>query len=603
MKLIYAYIIKYRNIEKQSFSFDKQYSVNCQELKPDHYSVIVENGNHIINIMANDNIENITAIVGKNGAGKTSWLVAMCELLESYEESKFIYIYADGEDYYIECNKVYIMDFDKIYHNSEANVILPEASIYKVNYQNKTFVEIERNKERIEKIAYIMVENKKNSMSHSYCNIMYSNIPRNGVTYEEAGIYYKFTYLYYHKGRTEQFNNQHLKVHIDLDKGYLLRQKRITNLLPEYYPKKNCLFDLMPSGTELYKKAFLLRMIELILSNFRESGSKISQPFIDEINSMADKYEKDINLLYDKFDDLVSIICELHKAMLNNNHANKTDTQLCFNTFLHNMKTLIEKLPDHCFENSFKIDIGFSEIKLLELESAVGKVFKDYDLRDILLEYINVINFNIVGLSDGYEFISNLYAAIYSSFKLFQPVNNQKIILALDEPDCYMHPEWSRRFVDDLYKFLKEEFSIYKFEILLTTHSPYILTDIPNENIIFLENGKIKDIESETFGQNIHSLLRQAFFLDSTIGEYSLKMITLLYEELKSIKSGNKCVVSNYDKAVLEKKISIIGEPLVKWKIEKLYYECFPEEKENAIKIYQDEIKKLKLQLKKEREE
>lgn len=86
MKLIYAYIIKYRNIERQSFCFDREYRVDCQELEEEHYSVTVEKDNHMINIMANENIENITAIVGKNGAGKTSWLVAMCELLESYEE-------------------------------------------------------------------------------------------------------------------------------------------------------------------------------------------------------------------------------------------------------------------------------------------------------------------------------------------------------------------------------------------------------------------------------------------------------------------------------------------------------------------------------------
>lgn len=603
MKLIYAYIIKYRNIERQSFCFDREYRVDCQELEEEHYSVTVEKDNHMINIMANENIENITAIVGKNGAGKTSWLVAMCELLESYEESKFIYIYSDGKDYYMECNKVYVMDFDGIYHNSESIIVPPEASIYKVNYQNKTFVEIEKNKKRMEKIAYIMVRNKKNSLTHSYCNTMYSNIPRNGVTYEEASIFYKFIYLYYHKGRTEKFNNQQLEVHIELDNEYFFRQKRKLYLLPEHYPTETCFFDVMPSGTELYKKAFMLRLIERIVSNFRDIGSEISQPFIDEINNMADNYEKNVNFLYDRFDDMVSVICKLHKAMKSKGDTNQTDTQLSFNKFLYKMKALVEKLPNGCFENSYKLSITFSKIKSLKLESDIENVFRDYDLQDVLIDYDNVMKFSIVGLSDGYEFISNLYAAIYSSFKLFQPVNNQKLILALDEPDCYMHPEWSRRFIDDLYQFLKVEFSMYKFEIILTTHSPYILTDIPSENVIFLENGKIRDIQSETFGQNIHSLLRQTFFLDSTIGEYSLKMITMLYEELNSIKCGNKWNISDYDKAVIEKKISVIGEPLIKWKMEKLYYECFPEEKDKAIRIYQKEIKELKLQLKKEREE
>ncbi len=193
--------------------------------------------------------------------------------------------------------------------------------------------------------------------------------------------------------------------------------------------------------------------------------------------------------------------------------------------------------------------------------------------------------------------LSEDLSEIFSSFKLFQPIERQKIILVLDEPDCFMHPEWSRRFIVDLYDFLTNEFSAYNFEVILTTHSPYILTDIPAENIIFLDNGEVKKIEIETFGQNIHSLLKNTFFLDSTIGEFSLRLINKIYSKLVEIKNNPQSNISNKEKEILWKEICIIGEPLIQWKLEKNFYECFPEEKEDSIKMYKDEIKRLKEQL------
>lgn len=597
MKLIYAYIGEFRNINKQSFCFDRRYEVELIEQEPDHYRIEIKDNNEYINIMKRENVENITVLVGRNGSGKTSWLLAMAELIESYENSKFVYVYLDGEDFYIECNKVFFMDFNKEYHYSGLDSRPPEVSIYKMNFHNKIFEEVEKNKKRTEKLAYIMVRHKINEMTHSYANTMYSNIPRNGVVYNERSIYYKYRYLFYQNGRAKEFNNKHLKLEIELDKKYLLYYKRKIHLLPELYPGESCFFDAMPSGSDLYKKAFLLRLVEFVVSQFREIGDEVAKSYIERINKIAEENNFNVDFIYNEFDNIISIVCELHKALLEKNYTSNTETHLCFNEFLYQVKRFVELLPCKFFEKTTKLVISFEMIKQLKIEEILECVLMYYDTRNVLQDYKSIINFEIIGLSDGYEFISNLYAAIFSSFRLFQPIEKQKIILVLDEPDCFMHPEWSRRFIVDLYDFLNNEFSKYNFEVILTTHSPYILTDIPSENIIFLDNGKVKEIEIKTFGQNIHSLLKNTFFLDSTIGEFSLLLINKIYSKLVELKNNPQSNISDKEKEMLWKEICIIGEPLVQWKLEKFFYECFPGEKEDSIKMYKDEIKRLKEKL------
>ena len=51
--------------------------------------------------------------------------------------------------------------------------------------------------------------------------------------------------------------------------------------------------------------------------------------------------------------------------------------------------------------------------------------------------------------------------------------------------------------------------------ILFITHSPFILSDIPKQNVLFLENGKPSEKKNmNTFGANITDLLADSFFIE-----------------------------------------------------------------------------------------
>lgn len=78
------------------------------------------------------------------------------------------------------------------------------------------------------------------------------------------------------------------------------------------------------------------------------------------------------------------------------------------------------------------------------------------------------------------------------------------------------HPEYQRRFLHDLISLLthlklNEKFGI---NIIACTHSPFILSDIPLGNVLFLENGEnaTSNMKQKTFGANVNELLAESFF-------------------------------------------------------------------------------------------
>lgn len=123
-------------------------------------------------------------------------------------------------------------------------------------------------------------------------------------------------------------------------------------------------------------------------------------------------------------------------------------------------------------------------------------------------------------------------------------VHYYHVSIVLDEIEVCFHPEYQRMFISRLLDLLvnklhlNDEFGIH---ILMTTHSPFILSDIPNELVSYMENGHQltreelaeREIRHPMAG-NISELLHQSFFLhDGFIGEYARQKILSLVRYLK----------------------------------------------------------------------
>ncbi len=51
-----------------------------------------------------------------------------------------------------------------------------------------------------------------------------------------------------------------------------------------------------------------------------------------------------------------------------------------------------------------------------------------------------------------------------------------------------MHPEWSRILLSEVMNFLNRlEEGYERYQIIITSHSPFVISDLPKENVIALD--------------------------------------------------------------------------------------------------------------------
>ena len=64
-----------------------------------------------------------------------------------------------------------------------------------------------------------------------------------------------------------------------------------------------------------------------------------------------------------------------------------------------------------------------------------------------------------------------------------------------------------------------------EINILIATHSPFVLSDVPLSNTLYLDEGKVSEKKKETFCGNVHEMLGGNFFLDYSIGDVARKNV------------------------------------------------------------------------------
>ena len=161
-----------------------------------------------------------------------------------------------------------------------------------------------------------------------------------------------------------------------------------------------------------------------------------------------------------------------------------------------------------------------------------------------------------------------LSSIIYHFLSLDSSPNNKYINTILEEIELYFHPESQRTFVYQLLRTLNSIIfnNILSINLVFVTHSPFILSDIPLSNVLFLEDGQpVKRMQDNTFGSNINGLLRNGFFLPKLpIGEFAYKRISDLF----TIVGQNE--YSDEQRESLKQQIMLIGEPYLRNELLKL---------------------------------
>lgn len=144
----------------------------------------------------------------------------------------------------------------------------------------------------------------------------------------------------------------------------------------------------------------------------------------------------------------------------------------------------------------------------------------------LMVEFSELFSVQFENLSDGEIVYFNTFSSIFMEIRKASK-DGRDCVLVLDEPDLNLHPEWCRRFIDDCIT-LVNNYSAVNVQFIIATHSPYMISDVPKENVFSLEEKEkmivIKRAE-KTFAANIIDILSDTFFLDYSIGEFARKKI------------------------------------------------------------------------------
>ncbi|WP_428657471.1 restriction system-associated AAA family ATPase [Runella sp.] len=122
-------------------------------------------------------------------------------------------------------------------------------------------------------------------------------------------------------------------------------------------------------------------------------------------------------------------------------------------------------------------------------------------------------------------------------------LKDRRSILLLDEPETHFNPSWRAKFIKILNDTITasstgNDYNVHLLkDILLTSHSPFIISDcLPDNVVLFEKKGKITtakkvselDNAFNTYGTSVELILDRLFNYDQSIGDLS-------YSELESI--------------------------------------------------------------------
>jgi len=218
------------------------------------------------------------------------------------------------------------------------------------------------------------------------------------------------------------------------------------------------------------------------------------------------------------------------------------------------------------------------------------------------LLYDNAISLNQLSSGER-QFIYTTSTLIYHALNLksvpdVTRVSYKNICMVLDEIEICFHPEYQRTFISkfvDLIKRIKLTKS-FGINVLMVTHSPFVLSDIPQKNIMYLKEGhQMTEDELEAdevtnpFCANINDILHQSFFLENGFtGEFAKRKVLSVARYLKE--------EDNQDNWTPEKArvfINEIGEPLLRGQLLEIYKESPVAGVQDKIALYKAEIAKL----------
>lgn len=429
---------------------------------------------------------------------------------------------------------------------------------------NKSFFEKHNNYKKFQSISPVL----KNHDSSDFNNFLkeFNQDVNSSISVLNFDQFMRLALVLYHKKTWKE-------VLVEKYGATIIVPEKIKNLLFEYLTYKSI------SIIEKYPqyKSF---MVNCSFSNFFNDNSSFDillqdrieeaiKEILNDKSHVALKVRQCINFLY--FNELAKVV----------ESENLTDFTVVFEKCEDTRKEAgiffdpIDLLPPPIYDTDVVLFCNSEEeSKLSNLSSGEKQLV--YSVSSILYHIRNINSVEIKPDVKRYQYIN----------------------LIFEEIELYFHPEFQRQFV----KYLLENIakmdllSIKSINVCLVTHSPFILSDIPDSNILKLKGGlPITEDRNQTFGENIHELLAHKFFFnnESFMGDFAKNKIDNLIDYL----TNKEDTLYIWDECKAIQTISIIGEYILQEQLWALFYEN-EKFRTKAIEKIERQIRELEMQKK-----
>jgi predicted ATPase len=658
MELLFTWIEDYRNIKNQGINFSAEFNIVFD--KQTNVLSVTKRQNYIPSFFG-EKISNISVIVGENGTGKSSILnIGQATFyLGRNKDNYFLVCTSEELSSKIQLSQDCPINIAKHHLLKHENFLIIQYSNFIDSFIEDTsghfipitcLIDLSTNKLARQFVDFTYTDIQDTSIysnsnpifKHVHMHISEINEQMNFLLKKENRDFFKFNTP---EKLILSFNlNYELKL---LEKAAYGENpwysetntvyENILNTFLNYHLNESCYHTLIEDGWKNVYYDLKISNKEYALFVLRWSI------FLSSIRAFSNPYNELI-----KFEEWFNLIPSWEKAPIENwfvtffentfiNHISNEGRKPVivwaknallfisqFESFLQNdsikfnlNKKLFESgIESKSYGNNVEIEI---DIERVENKSLI------FDL--IVTEYQNKIS-SIFWSRENFPFLTFSWRGVSSGeiamLRLFSRFNTLRetirarkeiasnfytksqithLLFLIDEGEIGLHPTWQQQFLSKLIENIPPMFEglgVKSIQLILTTHSPFILSDVPNNHVIFLEkdndgncvvNKNPLQDKKMTFGANIHSLLSDGFFMkEGLMGDFAKKKINELIDDL--IEKGS--LLSDERKSEIRSIIPLIGEPIIRKKIMDLYNEQINLSVDDRIKALEKDIEKLK---------
>lgn len=569
MKICFIWVKKFRNLENFEINFS-----STEKFQFDHGNIILKMVNthpEMINFFG-ESISDTAGLIGENGSGKSNALELLCKVLKKSKSnivSDFLIIEKTGEKFI--CH--YSFTDPNFSMAKNLNFKSPNEAI-----EREIEIEIE-----IDFLKYTgSIENLKVIFFSNVYDGRQNNFSTDVVDISE------------NKKQTEKNNHnitydflmQHMFIESKIFEGLNITTPKNIKISSKLWQSSETLKanDTRSGFIREFKIFMRNRLSDIAKENKFILTTKISiflEVYSSKLITESVGYKNISEEIQTTFKDssrssTVNIIDNLLKILAKHietpTQVDKKPSRGRKAKSLSLNKYDIERLLDIALKEEFfskKIQYEYStegaRLKFSEhfVFDYTNKEFKQFaEKLFFYFESSKYFEIDWIGISSGHKAYLNLFSSIYAELK-----NNRQgnVLICLDEGDLYLHPKWQIEFIDKILSAIPSMAGSAKVQLILTSHSPFLVSDLPHLALTIFKNNEDSDNNKtnyniQTFGANLYDLYSSQFFLkNQTISLFASKKIEGWIDEAKN---------SNLElNKILVEKINLIGHEIIREKL------------------------------------